>query len=211
MQIWFLSNGSYSLKNCHNPFGKGFQPPRPYGKILVEHLKSLHGASLMHACLFCNNNDCMNEPLPFVKRWTRWKLHWGSNWTRSSYKYVVQSQPKLRSHIICGTLSNQCTDANTIWCKIMSIFIVQVTAIFIAESVSTHKGVGSFLSLGNNSFLSFNFSRDAKTLLSKSKLHSILTFAFFLPHNYFSDRKGSPSCGRDSSSPRGLPGSIWLR
>ena len=27
MQIWFLSNGSYSLKNCHNPFGKAIQPP----------------------------------------------------------------------------------------------------------------------------------------------------------------------------------------
>ena len=29
MQIWFLSNGSYSLKNCHNPFGKAIQPPSP--------------------------------------------------------------------------------------------------------------------------------------------------------------------------------------
>ena len=46
MQTWCLSNGAYSLKSCHNPFGKGFQPPRPYGKIPVEHLKSLHGASL---------------------------------------------------------------------------------------------------------------------------------------------------------------------
>ena len=46
MQIWFLSNGSYSLKNCHNPFGKAIQPPPPYGKIPVEHWKSLRGASL---------------------------------------------------------------------------------------------------------------------------------------------------------------------
>ena len=46
MQIWFLSNGSYSLKKCHNPFGKAIQPPPPYGKIPVEHLKSLRGASL---------------------------------------------------------------------------------------------------------------------------------------------------------------------
>ena len=46
MQIKCLSNGSYSLKSCHNPFGKGFQPPAPYGKIPVEHLKSLCGASL---------------------------------------------------------------------------------------------------------------------------------------------------------------------
>ena len=29
MQIWFLSNGSYSLKNCHNPFGKAIQPHHP--------------------------------------------------------------------------------------------------------------------------------------------------------------------------------------
>ena len=49
MQIKCLSNGSYLLKGCHNPFGKGFQPPRPYGKIPVEHLKSLHGASLTQA------------------------------------------------------------------------------------------------------------------------------------------------------------------
>ena len=46
MQIKCLSNGSYSLKNCHNPFGKAFQPTPPYGKIPVEHLKSLHGSSL---------------------------------------------------------------------------------------------------------------------------------------------------------------------
>ena len=46
MQIWCLSNGSYSLKKCHNPFAKAIQPLPPYGKIPVEHLKSLHGASL---------------------------------------------------------------------------------------------------------------------------------------------------------------------
>ena len=47
MKIKCLSNGSYSLKNCHNPFGKANQPPPPpYGKMPVEHLKSLHGASL---------------------------------------------------------------------------------------------------------------------------------------------------------------------
>ena len=34
MQIWSLSNGSYSLKNCHNPFGKANQPP-PTAKILT--------------------------------------------------------------------------------------------------------------------------------------------------------------------------------
>ena len=51
MQIKCLSNGSYSLKGCHNPFGKGFQPPRPYGKIPVEHLRFLHGASIRLLCL----------------------------------------------------------------------------------------------------------------------------------------------------------------
>ena len=49
MQIKCLSNSSYSLKSCHNPFGKGFQPPAPYGQIPVEHLKSLHGASLLES------------------------------------------------------------------------------------------------------------------------------------------------------------------
>ena len=48
MQIKCLSNGSYSLKNCHNPFGKAFQPTPPYGEIPVEHVKSLHGSSLTH-------------------------------------------------------------------------------------------------------------------------------------------------------------------
>ena len=55
MQIWFLSNGSYSLKKCHNPFGKAIQPPPPYGKIPVEHGFSLRGASLTNQCLSCLN------------------------------------------------------------------------------------------------------------------------------------------------------------
>ena len=59
MQIWFLSNGSYSLKKCHNPFGKAIQPPPPYGKIPVEHGFSLRGASLSLLtttnCLFSRN------------------------------------------------------------------------------------------------------------------------------------------------------------
>ena len=46
MQFMCLNNGSYLLKSCHNPFGEGFQPTPPYGKIPVEHLKSLRGASL---------------------------------------------------------------------------------------------------------------------------------------------------------------------
>ena len=35
------------------------------------------------------------------------------------------------------------------------ILVLQVTAIFIAESVRTHKGVSSMLSLSNNSFFGF--------------------------------------------------------
>ena len=45
MQIKCLSNGLYSLKNCHIPFGKGFQPPH-YGRIPVEQPFTLRGASL---------------------------------------------------------------------------------------------------------------------------------------------------------------------
>ena len=44
-EIW-CKFGASVMENCHNPFGNGFQPPRPYGKIPVEHLKSLRGASL---------------------------------------------------------------------------------------------------------------------------------------------------------------------
>ena len=36
MKIRWLSNGLYSLKNYHIPFGMGFQPPRPYGRIPFE-------------------------------------------------------------------------------------------------------------------------------------------------------------------------------
>ena len=47
MQIWFLSNGSYSLKNCHNPFSKAIQPP-PLRQIAGWTPKILtYGASLI--------------------------------------------------------------------------------------------------------------------------------------------------------------------
>ena len=36
VQIKCLSNGLYSLKNSHIPFGMGFQPPPPYGRIPFE-------------------------------------------------------------------------------------------------------------------------------------------------------------------------------
>ena len=71
MQIWFLSNGSYSLKNCHNPFGKAIHPPPPYGKIPVEHWKSLRGASLTQSCcgfFDMNVKKCVNVRLDKIWR-----------------------------------------------------------------------------------------------------------------------------------------------
>ena len=46
VQIKCLSNGLYSLKNSHIPFGMGFQPPRPYGGFPFEQHFSYKGASL---------------------------------------------------------------------------------------------------------------------------------------------------------------------
>ena len=46
MQIWFLSNGSYSERTATTHLARRFNPPPPYGKIPVEHWKSLHGSSL---------------------------------------------------------------------------------------------------------------------------------------------------------------------
>ena len=64
MQIWFPSNGSYSLKNCHNPFGKAIQPiPIP---IPVEHLKSSYGASLSS---FYNPWEFSNCEFEERKKW----------------------------------------------------------------------------------------------------------------------------------------------
>ena len=40
-QLWFIFT-----EELPQPFGKAFQPTPPYGKIPVEHLKSLHGSSL---------------------------------------------------------------------------------------------------------------------------------------------------------------------
>ena len=37
VQIKCLSNGLYSLKNSHIPFGKGFHPPTPYDRIPSEY------------------------------------------------------------------------------------------------------------------------------------------------------------------------------
>ena len=45
VQIKCLSNGLYSLKNSHIPFGKGFQSP-PYSRIPFEHHLFSAGASL---------------------------------------------------------------------------------------------------------------------------------------------------------------------
>ena len=47
VQIKCLSNGIYSLKNSHIPFGQGFQPPPPpYGQRPFEPCFSYAGASL---------------------------------------------------------------------------------------------------------------------------------------------------------------------
>ena len=48
VQIKCLSNGLYSLKNSHIPFGMGFQPPPPYGGFPFEQHFSYKGASLRH-------------------------------------------------------------------------------------------------------------------------------------------------------------------
>ena len=47
VQIKCLSNGIYSLKNSHIPFGMGFQPPPPYGGFPFEQHFSYKGASLI--------------------------------------------------------------------------------------------------------------------------------------------------------------------
>ena len=46
VQIKCLSNGLYSLKNSHIPFGMGFQPPPPYGGFPFEQHFSYYGAPL---------------------------------------------------------------------------------------------------------------------------------------------------------------------
>ena len=38
MKIRWLSNGLYSLKNCHKQFGQAFRPPPPFGQC-----PNLHG------------------------------------------------------------------------------------------------------------------------------------------------------------------------
>ena len=67
MQIWFLSNGSYSLKNCHNPFGKAIHPPSPplrqnagwtpkiitWGFPYRLDRKKSRGWTKQHGCLQC--------------------------------------------------------------------------------------------------------------------------------------------------------------
>ena len=47
VQIKCLSNGLYSLKNSHIPFGMGFHPP-PYGRIPFEQHLCYIGSSLIH-------------------------------------------------------------------------------------------------------------------------------------------------------------------
>ena len=48
MQIWFLSNGSYSLKKCHNPFGKAIQPPPLTAKFRLNTENPYMGLPLLN-------------------------------------------------------------------------------------------------------------------------------------------------------------------
>ena len=52
VQIKCLSNGLYSLKNSHIPFGMGFQPP-PYGRIPFEQHLCYTGSSLTVISYLC--------------------------------------------------------------------------------------------------------------------------------------------------------------
>ena len=53
VQIKCLSNGLYSLKNFHIPFGMGFQPPLLYSGFPFEQHFSYKGASLIDDGTFC--------------------------------------------------------------------------------------------------------------------------------------------------------------
>ena len=50
VQNWFLSNGSYSLKNCNNPFGKAIQPPLT-AKFRLNTENPYMGLPLLFYCL----------------------------------------------------------------------------------------------------------------------------------------------------------------
>ena len=58
MQIWFLGNGSYSLKNCHNPFGKAIQPPPPLtAKCRLNTYNPYMGLPLSFTCTHCKQME----------------------------------------------------------------------------------------------------------------------------------------------------------
>ena len=56
MKIRWLSNGLYSLKNCHKQFGQAFRPPPPFGQCPNLHSFSRGGASLNPAPLLKHNS-----------------------------------------------------------------------------------------------------------------------------------------------------------
>ena len=96
MQIWFLSNGSYSLKNCHNPFGKAIQPPPPLRqnsgwtlKILTWALRGplVHGLNVKCKMTKCQMSKmkcqmsirlhfCWSVPLEFLRSFLELQLTW---------------------------------------------------------------------------------------------------------------------------------------
>ena len=63
VQIKCLSNGLYSLKNSHIPFGQGFQPPPPYGQRPFEQCFSCAGASLTDQKLEIRKCDQLTNKL----------------------------------------------------------------------------------------------------------------------------------------------------
>ena len=60
VQIKCLSNGLYSLKNSHIPFGMGFQPPPPYGgkKKIIPFWGKLTQRKMMIEVLDHDDDSC---------------------------------------------------------------------------------------------------------------------------------------------------------
>ena len=127
MQIWFLSNGWYSLKNCHNPFGKAFQPTPPYGKIPVEHLKSLHGSSLSGQTIIIWN-------APRTKRLTNGmpdKSHF-------LHEHILRSENStLKSISIISNLN--CRITIIIFCRRCNFGLSQIICSAASQTIQTKK------------------------------------------------------------------------
>ena len=81
VQIKCLSNGVYSLKNSHIPFGMGFQPPPPYGGFPFEQHFSYKGASLIKTEI---SLDLMVSKSPAHSHIKRTEVNKGSPSTRKA-------------------------------------------------------------------------------------------------------------------------------